>query len=192
MLAQRERNKEKKMPKYKKTQQGFTLIELLIVILIVSLVYFLGFSGVEIHKAKPKALTPLNLRALIVDSAEYEGQATLLCLNKCTTCLIRSDINSPYKEYSGTLALGNIKAYVLDADDILDEIDYERYDDQPICLKMDFYPNGSSTQIILQNETGTYFLPAHLETTKTFDSIGNAQEHWLKRSQLVSDQGDYY
>ncbi|NOR55748.1 MAG: prepilin-type N-terminal cleavage/methylation domain-containing protein [Sulfurovum sp.] len=180
------------MPKYKKTQQAFTLIELLIVILIVSLVYFLGFSGVEIHKSKPKALTPLNLKTLILDSPEYAGKASLLCLNKCTICLIRPDINSPYKEYEGTLALGNIKAYVLDRDDILEDIEYERYDDQPICLKMDFYPNGSSTQIILENETGTYFLPAHLEAVKTFDSTSDARTYWLEGAQLVSDQGDYY
>lgn len=180
------------LPKYTKMQKGFTLIELLIVILIVSLVYFLGFSGVEIHKAKPKALSPLNLKTSIVSSAEFEGQATLLCLNKCRTCLIRPDIQSPYKEFSGALALGDLKVYTLDSDDILEEIEYERYDDQKICLKMDFYRNGSSTQLILKNDTGTYFLPAHFEAAKKFDDPEGAREYWLEQSQLLSDQGDFY
>lgn len=151
-----------------------------------------SFSGLEVHKSKPKALSPLNLKAQILASSEFGGEATLLCLNRCQTCLIRSDMNSPYKAYSGTVALGDIKAYVLDADDILEEIEYERYDDQKICLKMNFYPNGSATQIILQNESGTYFLPAHLEGVKTFDSLSDAREYWMDRSQLLSDQGNYY
>jgi len=175
-----------------KRSKGFTLIELLIVILIVSLVYAIGFSGVEIHKAKPKALTPLNLKKHILSSEQFEGQATLLCLNKCHICLIRADIQSPYVEYSGSLDLGNLKVYRLDAEDSLEDIEYERYDDQKICLKMDFYRNGSSTQLILENESGTYFLPAHFEAAQRFDSPDDARDYWLERSQLVSDQGDYY
>lgn len=151
-----------------------------------------AFSGMEVHKSKPKALSPLNLTAHIRTSLGQNVEATLLCLNKCQTCFIRSGINTPYKEYPGPLALGEIKAYVLDADDILQEIEYERYDDQKICLKMAFYPNGSATQIILKNETGTYFLPAYLEPAQTFDSLSDAREYWVNRSQLLSDQGDYY
>ena len=36
-------------------RKGFSLIELLIVILLVSIVYFLGFEGVEMGKKKPKS-----------------------------------------------------------------------------------------------------------------------------------------
>ena len=36
-------------------RRGFTLLELLIVILIVSLVLFMGFSAVKMEKPKPKA-----------------------------------------------------------------------------------------------------------------------------------------
>jgi len=43
--------------------KGFSLIELLIVIIIISIVYFLGFSGIEKTTDKPKALTPLNLKS---------------------------------------------------------------------------------------------------------------------------------
>ena len=48
-----------------KTHKGFSLIELLIVILIISLVYFLGFSSIEKASTKAKALTPLNLKSSI-------------------------------------------------------------------------------------------------------------------------------
>lgn len=181
------------MLKIKMTQrEAFTLIELLIVILLISLVYFLGFRGIEVHKAKPKALTPLNLKEIISSSVDFTGEASFLCLNQCTVCLIRPNINAPYTKYPGALALGDIKAFTLDGDDILEEIEYGRYDDQKICLKMDFYPNGSSTQLIVKNKTASYFLPAHLQAVKTFENTSDARAYWLERSQLVSDQGNYY
>jgi hypothetical protein len=57
---------------------------------------------------------------------------------------------------------------------------------------MNFYPNGSSTQIILENEDGAYFLPAYLAEAKVFESPEDARDYWLKHSELVSDNGEFY
>jgi hypothetical protein len=57
---------------------------------------------------------------------------------------------------------------------------------------MNFYPNGSSTQIILENENGAYFLPAYLAEPKVFESPEDARDYWLKYSELVSDNGEFY
>jgi len=180
------------MTKSQAIRKGFTLIELLIVILIVSLVYFLGFSGVEFNKKKPKALTPLNLKANITSSEWFSGHLTLLCINKCKTCLLRKNIGMPYQPYPNTIDLTNIKAYTVDSSDSLRRIEYERYNDKPICLKMDFYPNGSSTQIILENEKGSYYLPAYFEDAKFFESPEDAKDYWLENARLVADNGEFY
>jgi len=172
--------------------KGFTLIELLIVILIVSMVYFLGFSDIEMTKKQQKALSPLTLKSTIVDAEWFNGQITLLCVNKCKTCLLRQDISSAYQPYENGIDLTNIKAYTVDASDSLVRIEYERYDDKEICLRMDFYPNGSSTQIILENEEGAYFLPAFFEEPKLFPSPEDAQEYWLDNTKLVSDNGAFH
>jgi hypothetical protein len=156
------------------------------------MVYFLGFSGVEVNKKKPKALTPLNLKKNIVNSEWFSGHATLLCINKCKTCYLRKDISSTFQKYSNGIDLSNIKAYTLNARDSLVPIKYERFNDKKICLKMDFYDNGSSTQIILKNDKETYFLPAYFGDPKIFDSPEDAQDYWLENSRLVSDSGDYY
>lgn len=178
--------------KRNRIRKGFTLIELLVVILIVSLVYFLGLDGVVIGKKKPKALTPLNLKLTIVSSKEFSGRQTLLCLNDCRTCFIRQGLGSPYKEYNNAINLSNIKAYAVDASNSLVRIEYERYDDKKICLKIDFYPNGSSTKIILEDKQGAYFLPAYFADAKKFESPEDAGDYWLKNTQLVADNGEFY
>jgi len=178
--------------KHQTFHKGFTLIELLIVILLVSMVYLIGFSTIKLNKKEPKALTPANLKHNIVSSENFNRQTTLLCINECKTCLLRHDISSEYQPYSHNINLTGIKAYTVDARNSLVRIEYERYNDKRVCLKMDFYPNGSSTQIILENEEGAYFLPSYLTEAKVFESPEDAKDYWLKHSQLVSDNGEFY
>ncbi len=179
-------------PAYNRMREGFSLLELLIVILIVGIVLLLGFEGVEFEKKKPKALTPLNLKETILASKPPNQHLTLLCLNQCKECLMRSGLGGDYEPYSNAIDLSNMKAYTVDQSDSLVRIEYERYDDKPICLQMDFYRNGSSTQIILQDEEKSYFLPAYFGEAKVFDSPEDAKEYWLRDSRLVSDNGAFY
>lgn len=172
--------------------KGFSLIELLIVILIVSIVYFLGFEGIEIGKPKPKALTPLNLKSTIVSSELFSGQATLLCIDDCRSCYLRKDIASGFEDYTDPIDLGNIEAYSIDRYDALVQIDYGRYQDERICLLMDIYSNGSSTQLILKNDKGAYFLPAFFGEPQMFSSVEEAKEHWLRNSTAASGSGAFY
>jgi prepilin-type N-terminal cleavage/methylation domain-containing protein len=173
-------------------RKGFSLIELLIVVVIISLVYALGFSNFKIRKAATKALTPLNLKETIVKSEFFNGHATLMCVNKCRNCYLRQGVSSPFKAYSNKIDLSNIKAYTVDERESLRRLEYERYDDKKICLVMDFYNNGSSTQIILEDDKGAYFLPAFFGEPKRFDSPDDAKSYWLEQSSSVSNSGDYY
>jgi len=172
--------------------KGFSLVELLIVILIVSIVYFLGFEGIELGKKKPKPLSPLNLKSNIVSSELFSGEATLLCIDECRSCYLRQGVSSGFEEYTSAIDLVKIKAYTLDKDEALTRIEYGRYQDKKICLLMDFYPNGSSTQIILKNEEGSYFLPAFFGEPKAFASPEEAKEYWLENSRSLSDSGVFY
>ena len=162
-----------------KIQKGFSLIELLLVIFIVSLVYGLGISKINFKKPTPKPLTILNLKSTIVKSEWFSGHAMLLCINKCKDCFLRNNVSSAFQAYKSKINLKDIKAYTLDNKDSLVEIEYRRYKDKKICLEMDFYNNGSSTQIILQNKEATYFLPSFFGEAKKFDSPEDAKEYWL-------------
>lgn len=173
-------------------RKGFSLLELLIVILIVSIVYFLGFEGVEISEPKPKALSPLTLKSTITSSELFSKEATLLCINNCRSCYLRKDIASAFEEYTGPLDLGDIEVYTLDRYDTLTQMEYGRYQDKKICLVMDFYANGSSTQMILKDDKGAYFLPAFFGEPQIFPSIEEAKEHWLRNASAASQSGEFY
>jgi prepilin-type N-terminal cleavage/methylation domain-containing protein len=174
------------------THKGFSLIELLIVIVIVSGVYFLGFEEFKLGEPKPKPLTPMNLKTQIVNSPLHKGRTTLMCLDKCSSCYLRSGLSSSFQTYGNDIDLQGLKAYTIDQDDSLVSVEYGRYDDKEICLIMDFYRNGSATQIILQDKEGTYFLPSFFETPLHFDSPQEAKAYWVNKSYRLSDSGAFY
>ncbi|MEA1879126.1 MAG: type II secretion system protein [Campylobacterota bacterium] len=173
-------------------RKAFSLVELLIVIMIVGLIYFLGFSSISIGKSKPKPLTPLNLKEGIVKSKLFNGHATFMCTDKCKKCYLRKGISSAFKAYPSPVDLTDIIVYTLDERESLREMEYERYKDEKVCLVIDFYDNGSSTQLILKNEEGAYFLPSFFGKAQKFDSTSDAKTYWLKDSKTVSDTGGYY
>lgn len=185
-------SKSSTIAKINKMHKAFSLIELLIVIFIISLVYFLGFENLEMPENKPKALTPLNLKSNITNSEMFSGKATMLCVNKCTKCYLRKGINASFSSYGHGIDLKDTKAYTLDNTDSIVEIEYGRYKDEKICLVIDFYRNGSSTQIILENKSGVYFLPSFFRKAQKVESLADAKELWLKYNATVSDSGSYY
>ena len=177
---------------YSKKHKGFSLIELLIVIIIISLVYFLAFSSIEKVEDKPRALSPINLKSSIINSELFQGEATLLCINECRSCYLRKNINTPFEAYENSIDLENAEVYTLDADDALSRIEYGRYDDAKICLTMRFYRNGSSTKMILKQDEDVYLLPAYFGEAQKVESLNDAQELWLKETHIVDNRGDYY
>ena len=178
--------------KVRPLRKAFSLIELLIVIFIISMVYAIGFSGATLGVNKPKSLTPLNLKDNIIKSEFYNGRTTLMCVNKCKECYLRHGLSGKFSTYSSGIKLKNMTVYTLDSSEALREIEYERFQDKKICLVIDFYNNGSSSQLILKDEDGAYFLPAFFGKPKKFDSVSDAKEYWLKTSQSISSSGDYY
>ena len=174
------------------TRRGFSLIELLIVILIMSMIYALGFQGAELHKSKPKPLTPMNLKANIVSSELFNVEATLLCIDECRSCYLRRGISNAFAEYKSPIDLSDITVYKVDSSDNLIKVEYGRYQDKKICLEMDFYRNGSSTQLILKNDKASYFLPAFFGEAKEFETPQEAQDYWLRNSKTLSDNGAFY
>jgi len=179
-------------PTLDKSHQGFSLIELLIVIIIISVVYYLGFSGIENSSSKPKALTPVNLKSSIINDALFQGEGTFLCIDECRSCYLRKDINSPFEAYENSIDLTGTQVYTLDSRDALLHLEYGRYQDEKICLFMHFYPNGSSTQLILKQKDDVYFLPAYFGETQKVESLGEAKTLWLSDALLVKNHGDFY
>jgi hypothetical protein len=173
-------------------QEAFSLLELLLVIFIISLVYFLGFSGVEKPKKQQTLITPLTLKSTLMHDPLFQGERTFLCINACKSCYIRKNISEPFEEYKGKLQLHKATSYIVNRNNMLQELEPGRYQDQKVCLLFHIFPNGSSTPLIIQTTEGIYFLPSYFGKPQKVDSLEEGRDLWLQYDDALSGQGDFY
>ncbi len=173
-----------------KKRGAFSLLELIIVVLILSLVSALLFTSMQKSSAKPKMLTPKNIKEVLAQSDLLHSEGELFCVDACRKCSLYRDGKTT--KYEGDIALGEIEAYRLDKEEKLSKVDFGRYDDQPVCLRFAFHPNGSTSQIVIQNKTNTYYIPSFFGDVIQFRSLEEAEEYWVAQRESLKDQGDYY
>ncbi len=170
--------------------RAFTLLELIIVVLILSLISLLLATTMQKTGQKQKPLTPENLKAMIGELGLLHTEGELFCLDACRQCYLYKDGKTT--KYEGAVALGEMEVYRLDSEEKLSKIDFGRYDDHPVCLRFAFHANGSSSQMVIQNRSNSYFIPAFFGDVIKFSSLEEVEEYWATQVKSLKDQGEYY
>ncbi len=171
-------------------RRAFSLLELLIVIVIISFAYMLVFASMKTKQEKPKPLQISNIKSTLTQQGYDHTDMELFCIAKSNRCYIYQDGEN--KKYKEDVSLGDLTAYRLDRRNDLQKIDFGRIDDHHVSLRFSMYHNGSSSQLILQNNTGIYYLPPFFGTPTKVDSVDSARDLWLKNRELLKDAGEYY
>jgi len=171
-------------------RQAFSLLELLIVIAIISFSYMLVFSSMQRTQSKPKALRIENLKLTLGEQGLLQTDSELFCLDKCQKCYLYQ--NGETTAYEGDLALGDLTVYIMGRDDRLGKVDFGRYQDHPVCLRFALHHNGSSSQMVIRDTTGIYYLSALFGKTIKTASLEEAEALWLKYTDLLADNGEFY
>ena len=172
--------------------KGFSLIELLVVIMIVSMVYFLGFSGLEKPSSKKQALTPLTLKLALQKSHGSHTAITFMCLKGGEECFISKGDNLQFHPYKSPLNLHNIHAYAMQPNETLERVEYGRFHDKKVSFVFHIYPNNSSTQIVIEQNKHFYFLPSFFREPQEVDDLDQAEALWLQGSDVLDNSGDFY
>lgn len=171
-------------------RRAFSLLELIIVILIVSLSAMLVFTAAEKSEKEPEALTLLNLKSTLLSLQQEGPQMEFFCLDKCRQCYIEQDGN--VVPYENKIGWNEPKAYTLSEDDSVEEIDFGRYDDHPVCLRFTLFGNGSSSQLIIQDRYQVFYLPSFFGKPREAVSLEEAKEFWLEHTRTLSNHGDIF
>ena len=173
-------------------RSGFSLLELIVVVMIISLVGFLVFSSAIKEQKKTGVLDPTTLQKTFRKSFQGQGDIELFCINKCKECYVAKD--KEINAYDGGIDFGkDVEVHLLDNDNHLIQIDeFGRIKDKKICLRYHLYPNGSTTQMIITNNEGIYYLPSYFGKAKKVNDIEEAKELWIKDKYNLRDSGSYY
>ena len=172
--------------------KGFSLLELIVVVLIVSLIGFLGFSSAIKQQQKTKVLGPTTLPTSLRESFKGQGDIEFFCIEKCEECYVIQGGNiSPYEE--GIDFGKEVEVHLLDDDNRFVEIDdLGRIKDKKVCLRYHLYANGSTTQMVIVNTKGIYFLPSYFGQAVEVEDMEEAKELWVKEDYSLRDSGSFY
>lgn len=176
-----------------RTSKAFTLLELIVVIFIITIVGALVFSS-AIHKEEKKTedLNPSTLPATFKKAFKGQGDVELLCIQKCTKCYVMQE--GKITPYDGGIKFGtNVAIYTLNSNDHLVQKDeLGRLKDEKISFRFHLYPNGSTTQMIVSNDQGIYFLPSYFGKAKKVKDMDEAKELWIKSKYDLKDSSSFY
>ena len=175
-----------------KHSKAFTLLELIVVIFIISIVSAMVFSNLQHKEEKIKVLDPSTLPFEFRKAFKGQGDVELFCINKCQECYVIKEGNiSPYK---GDIDLGKeIEIYLLDNDNRFVQIDdFGRIKDEKVCLRYHLYSNGSTTQMLIKNSDGIYYLPSFFGKAQKVKEMDEAKELWIKETYDLKDSGSFY
>ena len=167
--------------------RAFTLLELLIVILLLSLFAFLVFSSMKdstkqiVHPGIPQIKK-------LFSQADYHEQE-LVCIQGCSKCFF---LGNDRQLSQSEVRFQPIQAYIVDSSEEAKHIDFGRWKDKRVCLRIHRYSNGSFDQMILENGGVYYFIPAYFGKIEQFHSLEAAIEYWLRNRDLMKERGDYY
>ena len=177
---------------YVKKHSGFSLLELIVVVMIVSLIGFLSFSSAIKQQTKTETLNPASLPKTLRKTFKGQGDIELFCINKCANCYVVQ--NKQITAYEGDIQLGkNVEVYKLDNSDHMVQIeDIGRVQDKKICLRFHLYPNGSTTQMVITNTEGVYYLPSYFGKAIKVADMEKAKELWIKEQYDLKDSGSFY
>jgi len=176
-----------------KSSKAFTLLELIVVIFIITLMGGMMFSS-SMHKEKEakKILDPTTLPQTFRELFKGQGDVELFCVEKGAECLVLQNGElSPYT--AGTEFGEDIEVYKLDKDNHFVELDEQgRVNDKKIVLRYHLYPNGSTTQMVLKNNKGIFYLPSFFGQAKKVEDMDAAKELWLKDKYDLGDSGSFF
>ena len=162
----------------------------MIVIIIISLVYALTFATMQKREKEPRAMQIDTLKSTLLEQGLGHTESEFFCLDKCANCYLYQ--NGETSPYSGKLALGDVTVYQLGKNGKLEKRDFGRYQDHPVCLRFKLHSNGSSSEMVIKNSSGIYYLPALFGEVSKTASLEEAESLWLQYSNLLEDNGGYY
>jgi hypothetical protein len=175
-----------------KTSKAFTLFELIIVVFIITIVGSLMFSSAIKEEKKIADLNPSTLPSIFKKAFKDQGDVELLCIKECTECYIMKE--GEITPYDGGIKFGkNIETYTLNRDNHFTKQDeLGRLKDERINFRFHLYPNGSTTQMVVTNDKGIYFLPSFFGEAKEVKDMDEAKELWLKSKYDLKDSSSFY
>ena len=172
---------------HKIKREAFTLFELLLVLIIISLVYYLVVPASLFREKRGKQFSFKELKSYLLTFGKSD-KITLLCTDECRKCKIY-DNNKTID--TNILKNKRVEAYTY-KDNYLNSIRFtapklvDTYEE--ICLKYSYYPKKDiGDELFAKYDGKVYYFSPYFQDTKVFNSLEDAREFYEKNLRRLRD-----
>ncbi len=173
-----------------KVDKAFTLIELIIVILLISLVYFLAFSSFDLKQNQKKDLEIADLKNYLLSNFSYEKSLKLVCLDyEFFPCYIFIDgkRNEEIKIENLFVQEPKVYMYTKDLKDFyLNEVKIENITYQTV-FEIEFNEDYKHKDIVLEYDDKVYFFNSISNIIKVYKNTNEILDEFYDKSIEVKD-----
>lgn len=138
--------------------KAFTLFELIVVVILISIVYYITFSNLNVKQNKLNTITPTNIKQKLLEY-DFDSKIAIKCLNnENIDCLLIID-NSIQKEKIENLfkSCPNIYEYSKDIIQIdYEDLELDQLNSAEVCFEFEVSKNQKSSQIIVETSNDVY------------------------------------
>ena len=125
----------------------------------------------------------------LLSQKEKGREGDLVCVENCWRCFFMGEDHQPEEI---AIDLPPMTAYGIDEFGNAESLDFGRFHDKKICLRFRYFPNGSTSQMILKTQSTVYFVPAFFGEVLSFGKIDDAAKYWMRNSRILHDRGEFY
>lgn len=170
-------------PQKQSSRSAFTLFELMIVIIIIGIIYGVFVQNIGVLEEEKKGFKFENLKEFLI-RYQKDNTVSIICLEEdlkgCSDCRIYFDGKPTESKIN---LKPEITVWYLDPQDILEKKDYgtiiHNNDYVKKCFEYSLYPNGSSSEMIVEYQNKTYLFFPYFQPTQIFNDPNDARLHLL-------------
>ena len=143
-------------------------------------------------QTKNKILNIKTLKKDLLLEIKSPYLTQFFCTHKLKKCFFLSA--GEIIKYDGKLEIGkNVKIYKIDKQNSIRLIeDFGIYKSDKVSFLYNIFPNKSSSQMIIKNDDGIFYIPTYFKKVTQVESLEDAQSLWIKDQYDLHDESSYY
>ncbi len=170
-------------------KKAFTLIELIIVIVLVSIIYYMTLSNFSMKQKNMDATTLTNLKQTLL-KLNFEDKVSLKCINdEKIDCLVFIDGKKQDEKITELFkSCPDVYKYSKQQEKIeFNDLELEQLERFEICFEFEVYKDGHSSQLIVDTHDGVFIYDNISKEPKKIKYINDIDLYFDEKIDEVKD-----
>lgn len=162
-------------------------MELMLAVVLIGLIYGLFINNMQRYGAKAFELNLISLPEYL-QKFHDKNRVAMVCIDQCRECFVSQDgqvVQSVEPFVDSTIRLYRFDRYSGTRDIELTPYFDDEGNEEEACFRYELFPDGSSTEMMVEYAKGVVLFPGYFGDVKRFDSLSAAVDYKMQLIEKV-------